>query len=94
MAHFRSVEGETDRTSGPRVRVESVREGGIAEKAGMGAGDLIFAAMNTERPTARDLAIQIRSAKGTPVRWKIRKPDGRELLAVMVPQAAGEIGAG
>ena len=94
MAHLRSVDGETNKTTGPRVLVQSVREGGVAQRAGIESGDLVIAAMDAERPSIQALTRQIRAAKGKTVRWKIRKPDGRERFAVMVPKVAGEIGVG
>jgi membrane-associated protease RseP (regulator of RpoE activity) len=94
MAHVRGIEGELAETAGAQARIESVRQGGVAHRAGFAAGDIILAAMDVERPSALIVARQIQAGKGKPIRWKVRKPDGREHVAVMVPRPSGVIGAG
>jgi hypothetical protein len=59
---------------GPGVRVESVREGSPAEKAGVQAGDILLAIDATELKTLRDLSEALKAhAAGDVVKLRVRR---------------------
>ncbi len=89
----RPIEGVADADRAPRARLEYVRPGGIAARAGIAAGDVIVSVEGKEFPTSVEVNTALRNGLAHPVSITVRKADGSVAQAVVVPQTSGSIDA-
>lgn len=77
----------------PSVRIAGVRTHGVAERAGVEAGDVVLDIEGHEYPSLGTLAKIIGGKLGVPVTIRVRKASGKTAIIHVVPTAPGSIDA-
>jgi len=77
----------------PQAVLTALREGGAAEKAGLGERDVILKWGDIDNPTASQVRSTIRGKAGKTFSVTVRKPDGRQVTTRVKTQRPGSIRA-
>ncbi len=78
---------------GPRARFADVRRLGLADRAGLEAGDVILSCGGKRHPTDAEVNEVIRTNRGRLIRLTVQKEGGRIVSTGVQPQSPGSIDA-
>jgi membrane-associated protease RseP (regulator of RpoE activity) len=88
-----AIPGAASTGDEPRARFSDVRPLGLADRAGIEAGDIILSCMGITNPAMVGVNRAIRTGSGVEVPITVRKADGRVAITGVTPLAPGSIDA-
>lgn len=94
QARVEPIPGRERTEDGPQARFSQVRRFGRAERAGIQPGDVIRRINEVENPSAAVVQREIRALADAKITLVVQKSEGRSIMTIVRPQAAGSIDAG